>query len=559
LFDVFIALSFSLLFPATATTMAEPDFNVFLQQRFSLNADARAQLVPHGLTDWAAFRRITETDIDNIAKAIRNPGGTIPNPHRAVYLAAIAAFDNYAGQMPNPLVRPTPPGPPETISNPGYPLTQATVHHMKILTYYLKHHVRTSRDFVNIGSTEARMQRVYDFKKVEDDYDADKAPKMPPKMDKISRIQEIIEEVEQYVESHRGSSGVFLAYLIRENDQPLPGDPYDPTVAGNVFDSFDEEMINRAPLEGPDFTIDNGRLWQLWYGILHDTEGYAWISGFLRRRDGRSAHYAVRTHYLGDGHNQRLKTKADNVIESTYYNGERANFTFETFTSRLKRAHQDLAMCNEPLSEHRKVRKMLKGIKSASLLNGPVPQIIANPTLSNNFDASVTYLTNFITETTRPTSQIASVGRGGTSFGRGRGRGRGRDFRGNGRFGRGRSGRGFSRGTGYGGRQGGRYGGRGDGQRGGRGRGYDQRISNSELSADDDYDDHTWWNVLTPTQRGRVMGLREAQRGTSAVTTDTSAPGPAPSTNAGSDSYGDRLASSITRRGESGHRGGRSA
>lgn len=546
-------LRFLLVAFVTMANPNPPDFGQYLHQRFNMTAPFRAKLADQGLDSFDRIRDATEDDLDTIAATIRSPGGMIDNPLRAEYDNAVNAHNNWvppqppadadqaaiqaAADTPNPHPLPNPPGPPHQIRDPGYPITVQQTQYLKLLSYYLKHLKRTSRVFVNNGSNVPRLRVVYTFRQLERAYDSTQGPSEPVKMDKVSRIREIIEEVVQYLHAHRGTSGVILAYLIREDDEPAEGDPFDPADDDGVFSSFDDEMILRAPLTGIEYTMDNARLFQIWYNVLHDTESYSWIASFSRSQDGRRAHFAVTTHFLGDGHMQRLKNQADQVLENLFYLNEKPNFTFEDFASKMKRAHEDLAHCGEPLSESRKVRKLLKGIRATHLLSGPVPAIHSNPELMNNYDACITYIGNFITSygSGRRSSQISSLTRsphrGGRSDGRGRGRhNSGRGYRGGGR----NSGRG----------SGGRYGGRNSG----RGRNDQRRIRNDELHAGE-YDDDTWYNVLTPTQRGRVMQMREATntRQTSSTTT-APAPAPAPSP-APAPATADTVAATMTRRG----------
>lgn len=511
--------------------MAEPDYAQYMSQRFAINAELRQQLIFQGLGNWTSIRNSSESDITDAASAIRSPGGTIANPLRALYDQAVLLFENHdpgpddANPIPNPHFRPNPPGPAPTISNPGYLISHQTVTHLKHLSYYLKHLARTSRPFVNAGSTEARLAFVYHFKQVEDNYDVDEGPRAPVKMDKVSRIQEIIEEMEEYLSAHRGHTGVILSYLIREDDNPMVGYAYTDTAA-DVFESFDQEMILRGPLTGHAFNIDNKRLWQLWYTVLHDTESYSWISQHARRQDGRAAHSSVKTHYLGEGHHQRTRTRADAVVESLFYTGEKPNFTFETYCSKLKRAHGQLSDAEEPVPEDKKVRKMLSGIRDRRLLQGPIPTVKATPSLLHDFDKACTYLTTFVAENTATNSRNVSSlyqGRGG----RGRG-GRGHNPYG-GRGGRGgrSDGRGFTRG---GGRWNNNQGRGGRGRSGGRGYGprdAGNGVRNVDLHTGD-YDSHTWQNVLTATQRGRVMAMREAEQTRQAAAASTTVPPPPP-------------------------------
>jgi hypothetical protein len=90
-------------------------------------------------------------------------------------------------------------------------------------------------------------------------------------------------------------------------------------------------------------------------------------------------------------------TRAEGDLESKFYNGERRNFTFECFAGIHQQAHTDLEEFREPLTEAAKVRKFLKRIQ-ASFLNSAIATVCANPSLKNDFEATVSFLSEFIEE-----------------------------------------------------------------------------------------------------------------------------------------------------------------
>ena len=65
-----------------------------------------------------------------------------------------------------------------------------------------------------------------------------------------------------------GVTGIPLSYIIRETDIPVPGQEY-PT--------FNERMINRAPLTGQYFVADTRRVHNLHVGFLQGENTEGWI------------------------------------------------------------------------------------------------------------------------------------------------------------------------------------------------------------------------------------------------------------------------------------------
>jgi ribosomal protein L15 len=165
------------------------------------------------------------------------------------------------------------------------------------------------------------------------------------------------------------------------------------------------------------------------------------VSAYARARNGRAAWFALRSHYLGPTNQSKIMTRAEGDLESKFYNGERRNFTFKRFAEIHQQAHTDLEEFGEPLTEAAKVRKFLKRIQ-ALFLNSAIATVCANPSLKNDFEATVNFLSEFIEEQNQ--AQLRNILSGQSGCGRGQGRGSGRGNKGRG----GRSDRGvFNKGS----------------------------------------------------------------------------------------------------------------
>jgi hypothetical protein len=109
--------------------------------RFALNGQ--------GLVSFDDLLVLTETDIDQIANAIRKPGGVIPNP----------AFNP---NFPVPVVLPT-------LPNPGLPIGHLPVKRLKLLRYYVCHLRRTQRSFNLVEASLDQLTDVYKLKEIEEE------------------------------------------------------------------------------------------------------------------------------------------------------------------------------------------------------------------------------------------------------------------------------------------------------------------------------------------------------------------------------------------------------
>jgi hypothetical protein len=98
----------------------------------------------------------------------------------------------------------------------------------------------------------------------------------------------------------------------------------------------------------------------------------------------------LKTHYLGTSFRNKIKSDADKVLDTSYYDGKARNFTLEDYCGKLKKAFADLEDCGEATSEDRKVRVFLKGLRSPDL-QAARNQIIATNTLYSSVDAAMNY------------------------------------------------------------------------------------------------------------------------------------------------------------------------
>jgi len=175
------------------------------------------------------------------------------------------------------------------------------------------------------------------------------------------------------------------------------------------------------------------------------------VSSFGRHQNGRAAYHALKTHYFGDSFTTRAVTKADAIIENLYWDGRAKNYPVEKFFEQLNKAYTDLDENIEPITEAKKLRRLLQSIRDPCL-DAAKNSIMLSEAHKENLEASMSHLVqslDMIKTTTVSTPNISTTqthggrgqGRGGRG-GRGRSRGnaRGRRF-GRGGRGRGRGGR----------------------------------------------------------------------------------------------------------------------
>lgn len=289
-----------------------------------------------------------------------------------------------------------------------------------------------------------------------------------------------------------------LSYVVRA-DVPLPDVADDP---GFGLPSFALEMIRRAPHTGTFFQRDSVAVWNVIRHVTHEGPAWSWVQSFLRTCDGRAAYFAMKQHYLGESFTARLRANADRLLDTTFYDGRSRAFTFERFFETLQMAFTDIESTCEEISEQRKVRILMLGIRDERLATVK-SQVTATPELKATFDAAVNFISQFLDQRQSIANQGMNPPRNVSVLNANPG-GRGRGGRNGG--GRGRGGRNNGRG-GYG-----RNNGRGNG-RNGRG------------SISDKYYTPQEWAQLTPEHQQRVRDLRQnrdRQRGVQAVDSERS-------------------------------------
>ena len=132
-------------------------------------------------------------------------------------------------------------------------------------------------------------------------------------------------------------------------------------------------------------------VWDAVRHVCHEGLAWGWVQAYTRQRDGRSAHLALKPHYIGSTFQARLRSKVDQMLETTYYDGTKRHFSFEKYAETLQRAFIDLQSTQEEVSEERKVHVLLNGI-SDPRLEAAKNQVIPSDHLQSNFEIATNFL-----------------------------------------------------------------------------------------------------------------------------------------------------------------------
>ena len=132
-------------------------------------------------------------------------------------------------------------------------------------------------------------------------------------------------------------------------------------------------------------------VWDAVRHVCHEGPAWGWVQGYTRQRDGRIAYPALKAHYIGLTFQARLRSKVDQMLETTYYDGTMRHFSFEKYTETLQRVFIDLQSTQEEVSEERKNHVLLNGI-SDPRLDAAKNQVIASNHLQSTFEIATNFL-----------------------------------------------------------------------------------------------------------------------------------------------------------------------
>lgn len=287
--------------------------NNYLNNTLLITSEAVCHaLNDQGLTSFDNFATLTEDDISEICSNVQKPGGTIDNP----------AHDDE-----NPIA-----GIPARIPNPGRLIGHVHEKRLKMLRYYVYHLSRIQRTFNAPTATLNRLSNLYRFQEHEKDFynEID----LPDKLTSVDNIRVTLEDLDDYLTQKRGTTGIPLSAYVREQVDIPTGGADDPDLGFGQL-SYLEEMIIRAPHTGPTYAPDNTLIWDAIRHITHEGPAWGWVQPFARHRNGRLAYFALKTHYLGDAFQARLRAKADQILDTTYYDGKKQNFNYKRYKRHL--------------------------------------------------------------------------------------------------------------------------------------------------------------------------------------------------------------------------------
>ena len=148
--------------------------------------------------------------------------------------------------------------------------------------------------------------------------------------------------------------------VIRDDGIVLPEDLLKPYL------SIDEDLTATASHLNDSYGDDNRQVYDLFSRYFSRTTYQQYIQPFHRSKDGRSAYMAIRNQALGTSAIETRSNQATNVLIGTKYDGD-ARFTYDQYVAKHLKAHHDLFLAGETVSELRKVQYFTQGIRDKRL------------------------------------------------------------------------------------------------------------------------------------------------------------------------------------------------
>ena len=104
---------------------------------------------------------------------------------------------------------------------------------------------------------------------------------LPEKLSSVDNIRVRIEDLDDYFQQKRGSTGIPLAAYTRE-DVALPAGTAEDPDPGFGTPSILEELIQRAPHIGVTFKNDNEMVWDAVRHVCHEGPAWGWVQAYNR-------------------------------------------------------------------------------------------------------------------------------------------------------------------------------------------------------------------------------------------------------------------------------------
>jgi hypothetical protein len=140
--------------------------------------------------------------------------------------------------------------------------------------------------------------------------------------------------------------------------------------------SFDEELHLNGRHDGYFYPMDNKLVYHATKQLVLNSTAYSCIMRFEKKFDGPGAFKALERNYMGPHVTQLIQRQAENIVNTSFFNGSSKNHTFDKHVNRLRKGRYDIELCGlDVISERTKVEKLLGGFQDWSTVTPPSMQL----------------------------------------------------------------------------------------------------------------------------------------------------------------------------------------
>jgi hypothetical protein len=336
-----------------------------------------------------------------------------------------------------------------TVANGQIRLAPATKKNIKAFLQWTKHKLRINEnpqmERLPINDANNILQRYKMHKAYIDKSKTISETAKPEQFTDKIKWTDWVPTFRNFLRTIPGRNGVPLSYIIRDENDDIRND----------YTNFLEEYIDKANLHGAAFITDAAEVHTyVTKFITNNDVAESKLSAIADQNDGRQDFLTLKDHYEGIGVNALDVTRADRLLETLFYSGEKKpNMWWTLFEKLLNEAFTiyNRKEGREVHSEHMKLRILCKKVTADFLptAKATVQLQLAKDPITITYDEALASFRNQVNLKYPPElssqsnrSRTRRISEFTTRGGRGRGRfGRG----GRGRHGRGRGGRGRGR------------------------------------------------------------------------------------------------------------------
>ncbi len=227
-----------------------------LEHFFNIPRAVCEAMAHEGITNYTLLSYIDDESFEDLFETLRRPGG------------------------------PATPGDP-TRTHPGTRVPFLARNVLITIAYAVRHYTRIQRPFKASYLTPRFMAFMKDMRTGEKQRRDQDPPALPEPMKDETKIQQSVMDIKLYLRKRIGATGVPLSYVIRKRRTP------DDSIKYRGIGT-DAEMIDRAPLHGPKYRIDNAVVWGVIATVIPPSAPfYSWIRVFEQVEDGHEAYKQI--------------------------------------------------------------------------------------------------------------------------------------------------------------------------------------------------------------------------------------------------------------------------